>query len=266
MKFQEPVKSPITYLNILEEAKLAKVCSDTDEIIYLLSKMEHLSSIPFSSLSSFFILDYSKRNYHVVADAVIRELGYSVDELLEGGVDFLFDVFHPNDLLVYSEDVMKNTRDLLKNQSLSNYFFSCNYRVKAKDKRYVQILQHGSYIADPVTGTPLYSFGNVSNITPFKTDNSMTLVVEEHIRTPKALQKRTISIDNFFPEPDEAILSRREREVLCRIADGLTTKEIAQKLNISINTVFNHRRNMFRKTNSRNVVDIIRYALEHRII
>ena len=57
-------------------------------------------------------------------------------------------------------------------------------------------------------------------------------------------------------------LSRRELEVLKHIADGLTNKEIAEKLFISPLTVDSHRKNMILKLNARNTASLIKIAVE----
>lgn len=58
--------------------------------------------------------------------------------------------------------------------------------------------------------------------------------------------------------PSLAGLTPREREVAGLIADGLTSKEIAQRLEISVRTVDIHRANVMTKTGSRNVADLVR--------
>ena len=52
-------------------------------------------------------------------------------------------------------------------------------------------------------------------------------------------------------------LTVREREVLRFLVEGLSSREIAEKLYISINTVQYHRKQLLRKTNSRNVAELI---------
>jgi len=61
-------------------------------------------------------------------------------------------------------------------------------------------------------------------------------------------------------------LTRREREVLQLIAEGLSTKEIAQKLNISANTAHVHSNNIMQKVNVHNRADMVRFALKEGII
>jgi DNA-binding NarL/FixJ family response regulator len=58
-------------------------------------------------------------------------------------------------------------------------------------------------------------------------------------------------------------LTTREREILQLIADGKTSKEIAQLLFISIHTVHNHRKNINQKLDIRKNADLVKYALQH---
>lgn len=56
-------------------------------------------------------------------------------------------------------------------------------------------------------------------------------------------------------------LSVREIDVLCLVARGLTNKEIADKLNISVNTVLSHRKNITSKLGIRSVSGLSVYAM-----
>lgn len=60
--------------------------------------------------------------------------------------------------------------------------------------------------------------------------------------------------------------SQRELEVLQTIADGLTSKEIAEKLFISENTVEAHRKNLFAKLEARNLADLVVKAIKRGYI
>lgn len=52
-------------------------------------------------------------------------------------------------------------------------------------------------------------------------------------------------------------LTNRELEVLKFLASGLNSKEISEQLYISTNTVEYHRKQLLRKTDSRNVAHLI---------
>ena len=62
------------------------------------------------------------------------------------------------------------------------------------------------------------------------------------------------------------LLTAREREVLHRIAEGKSNKEVATQLNLSAYTVEAHRGKIMEKLNLHNTGDIIRFALRRGVI
>jgi DNA-binding NarL/FixJ family response regulator len=75
----------------------------------------------------------------------------------------------------------------------------------------------------------------------------------------------TSSSGIFLEELNER-LSERELDVLQLIVKGLSTQEIADKLFISPRTVEGHRANLIAKTATRNVVDLVIYAIRNRLV
>jgi DNA-binding NarL/FixJ family response regulator len=59
--------------------------------------------------------------------------------------------------------------------------------------------------------------------------------------------------------------TRREREVLKLIAEGATTKEVAQRLGISVKTAQAHRDNLKQKLELRSTAAMVRYAIKHKL-
>jgi DNA-binding NarL/FixJ family response regulator len=64
----------------------------------------------------------------------------------------------------------------------------------------------------------------------------------------------------------EDVLSDREKDVLQLLALGMSNKEIADKLSISINTVITHRKNISQKTGIRSVSGLTIYAVVNKLI
>lgn len=62
------------------------------------------------------------------------------------------------------------------------------------------------------------------------------------------------------------VLTRREKEVLSLIAEGLTNHEIADKLFISTTTVDTHRKNLLTKFQVKNTAILIRLAAQYQFI
>lgn len=61
-------------------------------------------------------------------------------------------------------------------------------------------------------------------------------------------------------------LTRREREVLQLIGEGLSTRAIAERLTISIKTVESHRSNVMEKLGRQNIADLIKYAIRKGLV
>jgi len=80
-------------------------------------------------------------------------------------------------------------------------------------------------------------------------------------------------IENFIKPKTKSIskpgreqLTERERDVLIRLANGLSNKEIADFLNISIHTVISHRKNITEKTGIKSQSGLTIYAISNKII
>jgi DNA-binding NarL/FixJ family response regulator len=75
--------------------------------------------------------------------------------------------------------------------------------------------------------------------------------------------KANENIDKLEPQ---AILSKRELEILKLYAEGFTNSEIAQSLYISVRTVESHKTHILQKLNLKSNVDLIKIAIKHKII
>ncbi|MDC4228309.1 MAG: sugar phosphate nucleotidyltransferase (plasmid) [Candidatus Manganitrophus sp.] len=98
---------------------------------------------------------------------------------------------------------------------------------------------------------PIPAKGGIAMKVP-KSNHIITIQGESH--------KSTIFRTNHKP------LTAREREVLRLVAEGHKSKEIAQLLGTSVKTVETHRANIYNKLAFRNVVDLILYAIQNRVI
>ncbi|WP_202882345.1 response regulator transcription factor [Candidatus Manganitrophus noduliformans] len=65
---------------------------------------------------------------------------------------------------------------------------------------------------------------------------------------------------------EKRALTKREREIICHVADGYKNREIAQKLGISAKTVETHRANIMNKLALRNVAELILYCFRKGLI
>ena len=70
------------------------------------------------------------------------------------------------------------------------------------------------------------------------------------------------------PKPNDAAgaLTGREQTILLQLAQGLSNKEVALALDISVRTVETHRKNIKRKLGISSTAGLTRYALEHGVL
>jgi DNA-binding NarL/FixJ family response regulator len=61
-------------------------------------------------------------------------------------------------------------------------------------------------------------------------------------------------------------LSKREIQIIKMIAEGLSTDDMSDQLNLSTHTISSHRKNIYRKTGFKNPVDVTRFAIKIGLI
>lgn len=89
--------------------------------------------------------------------------------------------------------------------------------------------------------------------------------IEDEILRP-ALSQVSVEQPSQSNIQDTDALSERERDVLIQVVNGLSNKEIADKLFISIHTVMTHRKNITRKLNIHSTAGLTIYAIVNKLI
>ncbi len=169
--------------------------------------------------------------------------GYSPTEDETLTVDDILNLYHPQDTSYFSE--MQNH---LANSPESIY--NAFYRIRKPDGNYLW----------------LYTSSRVLRIDP---ENDIFEVIavslnfSDSIHFQKNLKHFTQKKLSYANKSIIDKISKREREVLKEFARGNTTHEVAAKLGISHHTVNNHRKNMLRKLNMKNLAALISFAVEN---
>ena len=101
----------------------------------------------------------------------------------------------------------------------------------------------------------------------FKDDNFLAmgmidLAPEQSANTSVRFQIKNCLTDEVVPftieSATDVLLTPREREILALAKEGMFSKEISEKLNISIHTVNRHRQNILEKLQVNNIIEAIR--------
>lgn len=158
---------------------------------------------------------------------------------------------HPDEVDAYRR-VGQKTDELLKSlipADLAQVRFVAQYRLRRGAGHYVGVHEEKWFYPN--------ERGELEYFTLLKdlpADRGLTRVQLEWFCVHELGYRR---LGTYVPTAPEQALTSREIEVVQLIREGLSSKEIAARLFISLNTVRNHRSNLFRKTNARNVVDLV---------
>lgn len=217
---------------------------------------------------AFYVVDYVQKKYLFIDPACKPMLGYDLDLMLEAGPNYYTKLWHPSDFKIYNNEIFPKKINFLKNllpHTVQDYSFSFNYRVATKNGDYITVLQRSTYYLSP-DGVPLAAVGFIIDISHFKEDTKIIFTIERIDSLFNCLTKEPIHRSVYSPEKDPGVFSRREVQVLQCIYEGLNSKQIADKLFITIGTVYSHRKKMLEKTSCHNTPDLLRYANRHGVL
>ena len=110
--------------------------------------------------------------------------------------------------------------------------------------------------------TDLVTLAKTDKSLPYLTittsSDQLTLLIEQLVREKSATPA--------LPADERDVLSVREREILVLLAQGLSNKEIADRLFLSVYTVMTHRRNICQKLNIHSVSGLTIYAIANKLM
>jgi len=170
-------------------------------------------------------------------------------------------MFHPLDMpkmqayTVFMADFLaKKTQKQRDNIRISMLF-----RLINSEKKYTwSILQYPKMVYEK--GIPKYVFCLISDYTHLLEKPKCTMYISDNSKKEHTLfycDEEKVNLKIFKPAKE---LSQREIELIKLLAKGLISKEIAGIMGISKNTVENHKQNIFSKTGSRNLAELVAFA------
>ena len=80
------------------------------------------------------------------------------------------------------------------------------------------------------------------------------------------LNRRAVRLPSTVQQMFAASITQREREIMQLLAEGMTNKQVAHLLSISVRTAENHRAHLMKKLNLTSLSGLVRYALRNHII
>jgi DNA-binding CsgD family transcriptional regulator len=239
--------------------------STADYGLYL-REMESLQRFTHFTSSVVFLIDYRSMGFPFMGTNVREILGHPLEAYDEGGLEF--SLHNNQDFAYLNREIFEDRAAFMADdpgEDLQKIRFSMGFRYRDAAGKFRHILQRH-------TLTELTDGANPGGILGFcwdMTAQSPRARIFHQIERFDALRQQweTAVLKEYFPEVEEGkLLSKRELEILKWALEGLPSKQIADRLYISIHTVNNHRKNMLRKTNSQNMVEVAQYAMRYGLL
>jgi DNA-binding CsgD family transcriptional regulator len=184
-------------------------------------------------------------------------LGYPAEGMT---LDLFFSLFHPDQkIYVNLENEVGRFLLSLPRERVFKYKVRIDMRMRKKDGTYTRILHQTMVFDIGDDGKILRSLGVYTDIGYLKMDGKPTLSFIGVDGEPSYINVEVG--EELIPIKEQ--LSKREKEILLLIMEGLQNKAIAEKLKISKETVDKHRKNMLAKTDSKSSSELITKAIRN---
>ena len=96
-----------------------------------------------------------------------------------------------------------------------------------------------------------------------------TIMAGESYFSPEMLRQMLLNTQKQSEQTDSDkgnSFTQREQEVLNLLCAGLSVTEIAEKIFLSVKTIETHRAALLRKTNTRNTINLVLYAIKNKLV
>lgn len=208
--------------------------------------------------SYYFIFDTNHNLFDYVDKNISQILGFKRKEIT---VEFYLSLIHPDDLhsILNHEVHLQKFLATLPSGKRKNYIFRSDFRLKNSAGNYIRILQESMIYELNKNGSIAKLIINHKNIVGLRLMDNCSLSFIGLDGEPSYFN---VVNERSFTQDNDVILTKREMEILALLAEGLTNAEIAERLFISVHTVGTHRKNIFAKTDSSSVLELILYAQE----
>lgn len=224
-------------------------------------KRESIAEFSRISRSCIFMVDVFKKRYDFASDNFSHLFGYNPDwiKTIRKQGDLLEERIHPADREQLIECQIEHGQFIysLPQEERNDYQQTFQYRLLNANGQYVNVCSRQQVIQKDRKDKAWMIMG-IMDISP---DQILTEKIKRSVINRKTGE---ILASSFIPA--EKQLTSREKEILLLICQGFLSKEIADKLNLSIYTVNNHRKNILVKLDVNNSIEAIQVAREYGII
>ncbi|MDR3705042.1 MAG: LuxR C-terminal-related transcriptional regulator [Paludibacteraceae bacterium] len=215
--------------------------------------------------SSISVYDLYQHNHAFYSLNFVTFLGYAFQQATDNGQQFLDSKIHPEDCLKLRESsnsFMKVLKHFTPDEKL-NFKFINEYRIMNIDGIYIWVIeQHQAFMLD--------NYGNIwlaisiIDISPNQSKKKEVSSQFFNFRTRRSIPFQFESKNDT--EESSIVLTKRESQILSMVKKGFLSKEISDKLSISVHTVNTHRQRVLEKLGADNSIEAIIFATKYGLL
>src|SRR5690606_36867893 len=200
----------------------------------------------------YFIFSPPEMRMEYTNHSITDLIGYTPEEFT---LEKFLEIVHPDELNNYLnfEATITEFWKNLPPEKVMKYKTRYDFRIQCKDGNYKRLLQQVIPIQTEEDGAILRTFVIFTDISHLKQNNKMVLSILGLEGEPSYFDIQPVQ--KLIPHKE--ILSRREKEVLQLLADNHSSKKVGEILSLSPYTVNTHRKNMFRKTKTKSILELV---------
>jgi DNA-binding CsgD family transcriptional regulator len=249
--------------NEIMHSRLSEVFLDVSEKDYerFESRRSLLETLSEVQNSSVIVFDFHKRDYAYKRIHFSEQMGHDPEMAKELGLAYYISLIHPEDFPILLDTYQKALVfiDSMPVEEKKDFKLIYSFRSKGKDGIYRNLVDQIIVLELDKQGN-IWMIMGISDVLPGNNSDEKASRQFINVRTNK------LYLFNDEVNAGKPVLSTREIEILGWVSKGFASKEIAEKLFISVNTVNNHRQKILEKTQASNTAEAISFARNLGII
>ena len=214
------------------------------------------------------IFNYKTGYYEYISEGIKTNLGFNAKDYTGPDGIQLSDssMFDPHGRLLVQKimpDIFKYIFENATPETGKDYRFKCCMKLKDSQGKFSWYLLDTLFIQTTEAGFPYRTLVTCTNIDDYKKDE----VVYYNLTKKDQNGVYQLVFESIAEEETSAIkLTTKEFEVLNFVCQGYKSKEIANRMLLSLNTIHNHRKSILKKTNCNGVADLTKLAFARGLI
>ena len=243
---------------LLDSQKPSPEHTDYSILNYHMRLLEQIALMENSSMT---IYDILQMRYVFVRNRFRELIDYDEQAAAEQGYAFFFRLMHPDDISFVLDTSIRAIEHIigLPPAERKDYKTIFEFRLRNREGKYIRFIQQLVNLELDLQGN-MWLILIVMDVNPNQQGSKQMLRSTVNMKTGKV-----VSVTEEVEER-QSQLTKREVEILGLLARGMVSKEIADELFISVNTVNNHRQRIIEKMDVANTSEALNYATRIGII